>query len=136
VEILEREARDVVEATGWLEGGEDAGWRPFVVELAIREGWHVNANPAGQAFLVPLVVSGAAGSVRRVSYPPAEPLEASLASEAIPTYRGRVQVRGQAAVGKGTPVVSVTYQACDASRCLAPVTLELALSAGGPPQGG
>jgi uncharacterized protein YyaL (SSP411 family) len=130
---LEREARDVVEATAWLEGDEEAGWRRFVVELAIREGWHLNANPAGQPFLVPLVVSG---SVRELTYPPAEPLAASLASEPIPTYRGRVQVSGQAAVGKGAPVVSVTYQACDASRCLAPVTLQLPLSAGGRPRGG
>jgi hypothetical protein len=123
---LEREALQVVDARGWREGREQGGWRPFVVELTIRDGWHVNANPAGEAFLLPLVVSGAAGALRGVSYPAAEPFRASPASEPIPAYRGRVQVRGEAAVN--APGLSVTYQACDASRCLPPVTLEVALA--------
>jgi uncharacterized protein YyaL (SSP411 family) len=125
---LEREAAQVVDARGWLEGRERDGWRPFVVELEIRDGWHVNANPAGQPFLVPLVVSGAAGMLRAVSYPAAEPARAAPASEPIPTYRGRIQVRGEVAAGGGAASLGVTYQACDASRCLPPVTLEVALA--------
>jgi uncharacterized protein YyaL (SSP411 family) len=125
---LGREARELVQARGWLEGEERAGWRPFVVELTIGEGWHVNANPAGQPFLVPLVLSGAAGSVRRLAYPEATPLPASLAPEPVPTYSGRIEVRGEVAVAGGPPVLSLTYQACDASRCLPPATLEVALA--------
>jgi uncharacterized protein YyaL (SSP411 family) len=125
---LDREARQVVEAKGWLEGRERDGWRPFVVELTIREGWHVNANPAGQPFLVPLVVSGAAGMLRAVAYPAAETAQPSPDADPIPTYRGRVQVRGELAAGGHPPSLGVTYQACDASRCLPPVTVEIALS--------
>jgi len=124
---LEQQARRVVAAHGWLEGEASAGWRRFVVELTIRDGWHVNANPAGEAFLVPLVVGGAGSGVRGVSYPAAEPLQASLAVEAIPTYRGQVRVEGEVAVGAGAPAASLTYQACDSTRCLPPVTLEIPL---------
>jgi hypothetical protein len=129
---LEREALEVVEVRGWLEGGGEDGFRPFVVELAIEDGWHLNANPAGQAFLVPLGVSAPEGRLRRVRYPPGEPLDASTASEPIQAYRGRVQVRGEIAGAGGPAVVNLTYQACDASRCLPPATREVALAASAP----
>ena len=44
---LEDEAYDAVEIDARLGSSEDDDWKPFRVELTVRKGWHVNANPAG-----------------------------------------------------------------------------------------
>ena len=44
---LEDEAYDAVEIEARLGTSEDEDWKPFRVEMTVRKGWHVNANPAG-----------------------------------------------------------------------------------------
>ena len=116
---LEDEAREVVEVAGRLGlGGE--GWRTFTVELKIRNGWHVNANPAG-ADLVPTKVAPVLGGLRGVRYPEGEPFGAP--PNEVRVYRGRVRLTGEIAPpGGGAPAVELTYQACDATRCLPSLT--------------
>jgi uncharacterized protein YyaL (SSP411 family) len=117
---LEDEARDVVEVDARLERGTDEEWKPFRVELAVARGWHINANPAGDG-LVPTTVAGVLGRVREVRYPAAEAWEAT--SGPVPIYRGRVTLEGEIEHrGGGAPGVEVSYQACDETRCLPPVT--------------
>jgi hypothetical protein len=116
---LEEDARDVVEVVGRLVSGGE-GWRAFTIELKIRNGWHVNANPAG-ADLVPTKVAPVLGGLRGVSYPEGEPFGAP--PNEVPVYRGRVRLTGEIAPpGGGAPAVELTYQACDATRCLPSLT--------------
>jgi uncharacterized protein YyaL (SSP411 family) len=127
IDDLESEAREVVRARGRLEGDEADVWRPFVVDLHVDEGWHVNANPAGEASLVPLMVESAGAEVRNVRYPPARAFQPSFAAAAIPVYRGAIRISGEIAGEKAELAVSLTYQACDETRCLPPVRVEVAL---------
>ena len=115
---LEDEARDVVEAAGRLGPGLE-GWRPFTVEVRIRRGWHLNANPAGGS-LVPTSLGPVLGKLRGVRYPGGEPLGPG---EGTPVYRGRVSLEGEIEpAGGGAPAVELTYQACDDARCLPAIT--------------
>ncbi len=111
---LDEEARAVVDATGSVAQSVGA-WIPFTLELTIRDGWHVNANPAGLPSLVPTQVEAVAGAVR-VRYPAA----------AAGVYAGRVRIEGEIEAG-ARAAVRLVYQACDESRCLPPVTREVLL---------
>jgi uncharacterized protein YyaL (SSP411 family) len=118
-EALEEEAYDAVEVEGKLGSSDDDDWKPFRLELAVRAGWHVNANPAG-AGLVPTKVAGVVGSVRDVRYPAGEALDGG--GDAVPVYRGRVAIEGEVERrGGGAASLELTYQACDDARCLPPV---------------
>ncbi len=121
---VERLAREVVGARAAAQG--DGPWRRLTVELDIRPGWHVNANPASLDFLVPTTV---AGPVRAVEYPRGETLGFAFAKEKLSVYRGTVTARGE--VEAGAEVVRLTYQACDDERCLPPVTEDLPVASGG-----
>jgi uncharacterized protein YyaL (SSP411 family) len=117
---LEDEALEAVELEGRLDRSDDEEWKPFRLELKVAAGFHLNASP-GSAGLVPLSVGGVVGSVRRVRYPPGDLWNGGAGP--APVYRGRVAVVGEVERrGSGAPVVEVTYQACDESRCLPPVT--------------
>jgi uncharacterized protein YyaL (SSP411 family) len=119
-EALEDTARDVVEVSGQLTAGPGP-WRPFVVELAIRPGWHLNAHPASLPSLVATSLGPVLGQLRGLRYPAGEPF--GPATEPISVYRGRVMLVGEIEppVG-GAPSLELTYQACDDRRCLPPVT--------------
>src|SRR5262249_31434241 len=126
---LDALARDVVSAAGRLDPG-DGPWRAFEVELSIRAGWHVNANPASEESLIPTSLSSARSPVRAVRYPEGERL--GPGPDAAAVYRGTVRLSGEIDVSGGDPVIQLTYQACDDTRCLAPVPEEVALKHTGP----
>jgi uncharacterized protein YyaL (SSP411 family) len=113
--ILEVEARDLVEANGTLQDAPGA-WKPFHVDLTIKEGWHLNANPALLRFLVPTEVKRLRGELRGLRYPVAD------------RYEGRVRIEGEVQVpGEGEASIALSNQACDETRCLPPVTVEVDL---------
>jgi len=118
-EALEEEAYDAVEIEARLGSSEDEEWKPFRIELSVRRGWHLNANPAG-AGLVPVSVEGVTGGVRGVRYPAGAPWDGGAG--AVPVYAGRVAIEGEVERrGGGAASVELSYQACDDSRCLPPV---------------
>jgi hypothetical protein len=119
-DALEDEAYEALEVVGRLGTSEDEEWKPFRIEIAIRNGWHVNANPAGTG-LVPVAVASLVGRLRAVRYPPAEAWDGGAGP--VPVHRGRITVEGEIErPGGGAAAVELSYQACDESRCLPPVT--------------
>ncbi|HKC13625.1 MAG TPA: protein-disulfide reductase DsbD domain-containing protein, partial [Vicinamibacteria bacterium] len=117
---LEDTARNVVEVSGQLAAGTGA-WRRFVVELAIRPGWHLNAHPASLPTLVATSLGPVLGQLRSLRYPAGEPF--GPPAEPISVYRGRVALEGEIEPpAGGAPSLELTYQACDDTRCLPPVT--------------
>jgi uncharacterized protein YyaL (SSP411 family) len=97
-------------------------WRPFEVRMRIRDGWHVNANPASLDFLVPTRIGG---DVRGLAYPAAGRFRSAFAPAALAVYTGMAAIRGEAAAP--ATAVQLTYQACNDHLCLPPVTRSLAL---------
>jgi hypothetical protein len=118
-EALEEEAYAAVEIDARLGTSEDEEWKPFRLELSVRKGWHVNANPAG-ADLVPVTVAGVVGRVRGLRYPAGSAWNGGVGEP--PVYTGRVVIEGEIERrGGGAAGVEVSYQACDDARCLPPV---------------
>jgi len=118
-EALEEEAYTAVEIDGRLGSSEDEDWKPFRIELAVKKGWHVNANPAGPG-LVPLRVAGVVGGVRGLRYPKGDAVRDGAPEASV--YAGRVVVEGEIERrGGGAVSAEVSYQACDEARCLPPV---------------
>ena len=118
---LEELARQVVTVGATTTGSGD--WRLLEVDLRLAEGWHVNANPASEDFLVPTQVEG---EVKNLRYPQGRPFRFAFASGPIAVYGGEVTIRGEVA-GEADEVV-LTYQACDDRRCLPPVKKALRLA--------
>jgi uncharacterized protein len=124
---LTAEAEAAVECEVEVGAAGDGGWRPFSVALRFADGWHANAHRVEDESRVATMVSGESAELRGVRYPQGERWSASPGAEEEPVYRGRVEVAGELrATGADSPVLLVTYQPCDAARCLPPVTRRLA----------
>jgi len=104
------------------------------IELAIADGWHVNANPASLEQLIPVTVtldSPLELKDVRTEYPKGESLTVEGLNESINVYAGRVSIRSSATPGEdatpgdSTIDVTIRYQACDANRCMPPQAIKL-----------
>jgi hypothetical protein len=107
--------------------------------MKVRSGFHVQAHPAAEEFLVPLTVELPDRPPVRVGlpvYPPGRPLRLLGATTDLRTYEGVVTVRvplraesGAARAGDEVAVLSgsVRHQACDARRCLRPSAVPIQL---------
>ena len=121
-----REAAGVVEVTPWLDPEERAGWRRFALELGIRAGWHLNANPASRPYLIATEVKAAAEPLRSVQYPPGTPW---TQADTIAVYTGAVRVLGEVQTGgRRETELLLVYQPCDEDRCLERVTRSIPLA--------
>ncbi|HKI04300.1 MAG TPA: DUF255 domain-containing protein [Thermoanaerobaculia bacterium] len=119
---LDHEVEKLVRVHLHLEGEEAGGWRPFRLVLEIAPGWHIQANPASEEYLVPTEIEAEEGEVRNVRYPPGEPFSSHFSEQSIAVYSGRVEIAGEVSgPGSGTVRLAVTYQPCDEARCLPPV---------------
>jgi hypothetical protein len=110
-----------------------------VLPIAIAAGYHVQANPAGTPFLVPLAVdlelAGADTTVSwRVAYPAPDTLRLDGDDAAYPTYHGDIAVEvltwalRSAVPGERSFTGSLRYQACDRRRCFPPASVPLAFT--------
>jgi hypothetical protein len=108
-------AEDVVTVRATLDRTAAGDWKPFQLELTIRDGWHVNANPPLLRFLIATQVRSGESQVRKVRYPKAD------------RYEGRVTIEGEIEAGAGAPSLSLTYQPCDEEKCLTAVTRQIVL---------
>ena len=105
------------------------------IPIVVAPGYHVQSNPAGNEFLVPLELhlDDAAG-VRfgRADYPAASPYRLEGTDEDLMTYHGSVFVKlrvtalASASVGEEKITGSLRYQACDPRRCLFPSSVPVA----------
>jgi hypothetical protein len=116
-EDLEDEAREVVEVEGRLAPGPD-GAREFTIEMKVQRGFHVYAHVPGQKDVVPTALASVLGRLVDARYP-----EGEADAQGLKTYRGKVRLEGRIEMPKiGAPSLELTYQACDESRCLPPVS--------------
>jgi thiol:disulfide interchange protein DsbD len=119
-----RAAADPVTATMRLDGAV------AVVEVTIASGWHVNAHEPDDRFLVPTTLTvtppdGVTAGEVRYPAPIAKVLEFSE-GKALKLYEGRIRLESTLAGDVGSAVKGkLRFQACDATTCLAPKTIEL-----------
>ncbi|MCP4664645.1 MAG: DUF255 domain-containing protein [bacterium] len=129
-ELEERALALVIAETrlGTAEGTNGSSWRPLEVLLEIADGWHVNANPASNEFLIPTRIEAHEGDLRDLRYPPGRKLASDFSEDEITVYDGKVTIHGELRpTGAGETTLRLTYQACDEERCLPPVRRELAI---------
>lgn len=109
-----------------LKAGESA---TVVLELKVREGFHVQANPASRPQLIPTKVDVTAASgfeALKPAYPAPKPYKIAGLDTMVDTYEGRFQVRiplksiSSVKVGKHELDGRIKYQACDDKVCFPP----------------
>ena len=111
------------------------------VQIDVLEGYHVNANPPSEEWLIPTEVrlaEGVAGlRLEQVYYPEALEREFSFYSGKLRVYEGSVFVGALLSVSEQAPLgpievrLLVRYQACNDRLCLPPESLTLQLPAAG-----
>jgi uncharacterized protein YyaL (SSP411 family) len=113
-------------ATSVVElGAEWASATQLNVQLSVKDGFHINAHEAGPG-LIPTTISVANGpTIAGIDYPPGEERKFPFADVPIRVYEGSVTIAVRFSA-EPLPAdvlnLSVTYQACDDSACLSPVT--------------
>jgi len=108
------------------------------VVLDVPAPWHVNANPAGDAFLIPTTLTWQPPgnvTIARVTYPLGKTIKVEWSDKPIGLYAGRVTIFTEARLSPDTPPGPLSipgqlrYQACDDQTCLPPATLPVTLRA-------
>jgi uncharacterized protein YyaL (SSP411 family) len=123
---LEREEERAVAVRGEVGDVVVDGFRPFRLTLTIVPGWHINANPASESYLVATEVTAEGVALRNLRYPAPGQMELAAVDHPLACYDGTVVVEGEVGVGSGR--LLLTYQPCDDTRCLPPVTQKLVLA--------
>ena len=116
-----------------MKAGESAEVK-IAVEIAF--GYHVQANPASEPFLIPLRLEIEQTETLHAGdpvYPPGQPYRLKGTTEDLSTYGGSVDivvpVEADASAAPGEQVLTgkLHYQACDAHICLAPAVVPVSL---------
>jgi hypothetical protein len=107
------------------------------VSVAVVEGYHLQANPASEEYLVPtrLDLKGSADvTVGKITYPPGKLYRLSGADKDLKTYDGNFEIgvwlkaSSGARPGKHILQGRLHYQACDSRTCLFPTSVPLTIT--------
>lgn len=107
---------------------------PVAIELTVAEGWHVNANPASEDYLIPTEVKVSSGQkvrLTRVKYPEGHDLSAEAGETPQVVYDGKVMIYGVLETDatelaeQAEVTVEIHYQACRDKVCERPDKLRL-----------
>ncbi|MFQ5511708.1 MAG: protein-disulfide reductase DsbD family protein [Candidatus Krumholzibacteriia bacterium] len=112
-----------------LSSVPQGGTIDLAVALQLKGHWHVNAHRVNDEFLIPTRVTVEAPpgvSVDGIVYPEAVEKKLSFSEKPLALYEKqaligvRLSVSPEVATGEMTVTATVTYQACDNEKCLAP----------------
>ncbi|MBC8007950.1 MAG: thioredoxin domain-containing protein [Prolixibacteraceae bacterium] len=102
-----------------------------VVTLQIKDGFHVNANPATYDYLIATGVTFAGLTPTEVLYPAAKLFKPAFAPAGLKVYEGTVSLEAsfpKGAIGTNTAINAVVLtQACNSEICLPPGKLTVTL---------
>lgn len=105
------------------DGGDKA-----IIRIAIEPGYHVNANPASEKYLIPTSVNITGEPPSRIIYPPAVKFTPLFTDAPIDVYEGNIEiVVERLKQPAAAPPLSgtLTVQACTDKICLPPADLPL-----------
>jgi DsbC/DsbD-like thiol-disulfide interchange protein len=107
------------------------------VEVRVKKGFHVQANPASMEYLIPLTLelkpAHGLTSDGEPEYPPGTPHRLEGADGDLMTYAGRIELKvpvtaaADAQPGRHQLMGELRYQACNEVACLRPASAEVAL---------
>ena len=126
VDVVKANAQELTVAAG--ESGE------ALVRLQIKDGYHVNANPASFSYLIPtqLELTPAEGvAVEFITYPDPLTRKFSFSEKPLAVYEGETTLKARLKADKaskpGTHNLSakLRVQACDDKVCYAPGSIDL-----------
>lgn len=104
--------------------------------VTVKKGFHVQANPASEPYLVPLRLEMEIGSrvlAGKPVYPPGKPYRLEGTESDLSVYDGGLEIRlpleapAGAAPGEVTLQGALHYQACDERVCLRPASVPVSL---------
>ncbi len=130
-EIQYADARLVLPATEFAPGKS----YPILLEVNVREGYHINSDKPIQPNLIPTVVTFTASddrvAVGRTVYPEPELKLFKFSPEKLAVYDGRVYLATSISFNEGisgdiTLTAKLKYQACTDEACFLPSELEAA----------
>ena len=101
----------------------------IVVTLRVDRGFHINANPASQPYLIPTTLTFIDAEPLKITYPPSTPFKPAFADEPLDVYEGAVVIAAffsRGVLEKGSSLhATVTVQACTDRICLPPADLSI-----------
>ena len=106
------------------------------LQVTVRTGFHVQANPVRNRLLKPIVLEAAATKIATPGapvYPPSKTLRLEGSDEDLVIYDGAFTIRLPLTIARDAPAGRVTlhatlrYQACDDRYCLFPTTIPVDL---------
>ena len=105
--------------------GEDK----VVVTLRVDRGFHINANPASQPYLIPTTLSFIDAAPFKIIYPLSTRFKPAFSDEPLDVYEGTVTITAffhSGALEEASPLhATVTVQACTDRICLPPADLSV-----------
>ena len=105
----------------------------IIVKVNTDAGYHINANPASDAYLVATQLLLDGHPEVKVEYPQAQTFKAAFVPQGIDVYQGRITLQAHLPQHAELllPAVSLRVQACNEELCLAPATIDVPIT--GPP---
>ena len=135
-ERLRNETPSLVTATAKIKS-DNSGIFNVMLQLNIAEGWHINANPAGQDNLIPTTVTVNTDTpfeILDVAYPKGRSTRFEFSNESLNVYEEGLTIplqlkqKPNMKPDKGVPItLQLTYQLCSETECLLPQTLDIPL---------
>ena len=135
-ENLESSSDAVVSATAKVKGKSDEVVN-VELQLKIAAGWHINANPPGQDYLIPTTVeldANAPVEIVDVAYPKGRSMRFEFSDEPLKVYEENVTIplrlkqKSNVSNSKNATItLKLTYQPCNDTECLFPETLDISL---------
>jgi hypothetical protein len=100
----------------------------YILKVVIDPGFHINANPASQDYLIPTTVKITDETPLRVIYPRAVGFTPKFADRPIAVYQGRIEIIVElpSSTGRASHLIgTLTVQACTDTICLPPADVPL-----------
>ena len=130
--FVEKPSAEKLTAQGYLSVNKVQPGSQFqiAVVVEIAEGWHVNANPAGEGLIATEIILPDTSNLTfgEAVYPTGEVLKLGSIGEA-PVYHDTITIGIQADVSQEAAIepmaldLQLRYQACNDEQCLLPETL-------------
>lgn len=103
------------------------------IEVIVKNGYHVQANPASHEFLIPVSIESISGkglSFGNPAYPIGKPLKIETSEEPLSVYDGKFYIDVPFEVSNNSQITQTElngtfqYQTCDYKRCYFPRSIE------------